>query len=404
MKQNLNMTLLALLALFFNSCINPEPTTIELNEKSAELIQASNNFGFNLFETVLGNEDADNNLMISPLSVNEALSMALNGAKENTLLEMKSTLDFSGLTLPEVNESNLGLYNALVDHDSKVDLKIANSIWYKNSIIPNETFIADNQVYYNAEVSSFDPANSVGAIGAMNKWVDKNTNGKIEKIVNEINPEDVMFLINAVYFKAEWKTKFKKNDTRDADFTPENGKKKQVPTMVVKASLSYVNENSYTAIKLPYGSGKFNMIIFLPEEGYTTADIVPDLVNTDFEALNSMTEIEKEIWLPKFEFEYENKLNDELDAMGMHDAFNRQTANFENVCNKNVYISSVTHKTYIKTDEEGSEAAAATKVTFGLTSAGPDMNIYIDHSFLFAIVEEDTNTILFIGRVYDPSL
>ena len=397
-------TITSIVMLIVGSCITPEPTNIELQQKSKELVQASNNFGFQLFETVMESTQAGKNLMISPLSVNQALSMALNGAKNNTLIEMQNTLDFSDLSTAEINHSNLELYNALTDHDSKVNLKIANSIWYKNSIVPNETFIADNEVYYNAEVSSFDPAKSQNAVDNINQWVDKNTNGKIDKIINGISDEDVMFLINAVYFKAEWKTKFKKSETRDADFTPESGNKKQVPTMVVKAQLSYVNEESYTAVKLPYGAGKFNMIIFLPEEGYSTADIVPELVNTDFETLNAMTEIEKEIWLPKFEFEYENELNDELETMGMHDAFSRENADFGNVCDKDVYISSVTHKTYIKTDEEGSEAAAATKVTFGLTSAGPDQNIYVNRSFLFAIVEEDTNTILFIGKVYDPTL
>lgn len=391
-------------SLIFASCNKPESTNIELQQKSKELVIASNTFGFGLFEAVLQSADQDKNLMISPLSVNQALSMALNGAKENTLMEMIGTLDFEGLSIPEVNQSNQELYNALVDHDSKVDLKIANSIWYATSIIPNKTFIADNETYYKAEVSSFDPSNLQKAKDAMNKWVDKNTNGKIDKIVDEINADEVMFLINAVYFKAEWKSKFKKSETKLLEFTPENASKKTVETMVGEAYLTYKNELKYTAFKLPYGSGKFNMVIYLPEEGYTTADVIPELANTDFETLNSSTETKMDIWLPKFEFEYENELNDELDAMGMHDAFNPFAANFGNVCNDEVYISSVTHKTYIKTDEEGSEAAAATKVTFERFSAGPGSIIQINRSFLFAIVEEDTNAILFVGKVYDPTL
>ncbi|MFA9391607.1 MAG: serpin family protein, partial [Prolixibacteraceae bacterium] len=320
-KYIISSVYLLLLFVILSSCSDPLPTNIELKEKSKELVVANNAFGFGLFENVLENAETDENLMISPLSVNQALSMALNGAKENTFLEMKSTLDFSGLSLPEINSSNQELYNALTDHDSKVELKIANSIWYKNNITPNETFIADNEVFYKAEVSSFDPANPENAVKKINKWVDDQTKGKIKKIVSQIDDEDVMFLINAVYFKAEWKTQFKKSSTELAEFTPENGKSKKVDTMIGEAELTYKNESSYSVIKLPYGSGKFNMVIYLPEEGYTTSDIVSELVNTDFETLNTMTPAKMDIWLPKFEFEYNNELTDELTAMGINDAF-----------------------------------------------------------------------------------
>jgi len=403
MNKQITIGTIFLVALSWISC-NTVPTIIELNLKSKELVEANNTFGFQFFEQVIANEVDDKNLMVSPFSVSQALSMALNGANGNTFIEMNSVLGFEGISLTDVNENNLELYNALINHDQKVELKIANSIWNRNDFALKPNFIKNNQTYFNAEVGNFDPQQAQKAIDAMNKWVKENTKGKIEKIVNEIKAEDVLLLINAIYFKAEWKTKFKKSDTLPKEFTLDNGTKKQVETMIGEAELTYKNETKYSAIKLPYGYGKFNMIIYLPEEGYTTSDLVPELVNTDFETLNSMTPTKMDLWLPRFEFEYENELIDEMKSLGMHDAFDRYAANFSGINDLQIYISSITHKTYVKTDEEGTEAAAATKITFGYTSVGPGEIIRINRSFLFAIVEEDTNSILFIGRVIDPSI
>jgi serine protease inhibitor len=385
------------------SCNNGTPTDIELDLKSTQLVEANNTFGFNLFETIIETEDANKNVMISPLSVSQALSMALNGAAENTLMEMQSALDFEGFPIDEINSSNLSLSNALYNHDPKVELNIANSIWYRNDFAPKEDFISNNKTYYKAEVESYDPLKPDLAVDNMNKWVSKNTNKKIKKIINQLNTDDVLFLINAIYFKAEWQTKFEKSDTRNEKFTCDDGTEKELETMIGEANLTYKNEEKYAAIKIPYASGKFNIIIYLPEEGYTTSDLIPELVNTDFDYLKEMNTSKMDIWLPKFEFEYENKLNPSLKEMEINDAFDPLKANFSNLHN-DVYISEVLHKTYIKTDEEGSEAAAATKVSFGVTSVGPGQVVKINRSFLFAIVEEDTNAILFIGRVFDPSI
>lgn len=401
--QNPTIIVLTLFILLW-SCSNDEPTLIELDLKSSELVEASNDFGFTLFESVLSNVKVDKNVMIAPLSVSQALSMALNGAAENTLVEMKSVLDFEDFSMEDINEKNMNVVQALINHDSDVNLNISNSIWHRSSFNPKTDFIKNNEIYYNATVSSFDTKQSDKAVKAMNTWVDKNTNGKIEKIVSQIKPDDVLFLINAIYFKAEWKTKFEKSETIPVEFACENGTKKEVETMIGKADLTYKNEEKYSAIKLPYGSGKFNMIIYLPEEDYTTSEILSEIATTDFDYLNEMTPVTMDVLLPKFEFEYENTMNDELQDLGIVDAFDELEADFSNLGDGQLFISEVLHKTYIKTNEEGSEAAAATKVSFGLTSVGPGQAIRINKSFLFAIVEDDTNAILFLGKVFDPSL
>jgi serine protease inhibitor len=380
-----------------------KPKEIVLDLKSAQLVESNNTFGFDFFETVVKGEDAGKNIMISPLSVSQALSMAVNGAAGNTLTQMQQVLGFGGFTLDDLNGSNQNVVNSLLDHDPKVKIEIANSVWYKDNFTVKAAFIENNKSFYNAEVSSFDHTQPEKAKEAMNKWVDDKTNGKIDKIIDEVNAEDEMFLINAVYFKAKWKTEFKKKDTEPETFTLDDGTKKEVETMIGKVELNYYNDEKFSVIKLPYGYGKFDMLIYLPEKGYTTNDIVPEIAKTDFDQLGLLSLNEREIYLPKFEFNYENKLNDELEAMGMSDAFSSSLANFNNISDEDIFISKVMHKTYIKTDEEGTEAAAVTSITFGDTSVGPEGIIKIDRSFLFAIVEEDTHSILFIGRVFDPS-
>jgi serpin B len=402
------ITLIGILALsiLFCSCDwfkQPDvPIDIEMSEKSALLVDANNQFGFNLFETILEVEAPGENIMISPLSIGQALSMAINGADGNTFAEMLSVLGYDELNLDDLNKTNSSLVSSLKTHDAKVIFDNSNSVWYRNDFAPKTTFLDNNKNFYNAEVNSYDPAQPDNAKNAINKWVDNKTNGKIDKIIDNVSPLDVMFLINAVYFKAKWKTEFKKSDTELKPFTPEVGNTVSVPTMIGKVKLNYYNSEKYSVIKLPYGSGKFNMLIYLPEEGFTTADIAREISSTDFELLRKTELSEYDIWLPKFEYAYSRELNSDLISLGMKDAFDASNANFKNIADLELFISKVMHKTYIKTDEEGSEAAAVTSVTIGLTSIGPGQIIKIDKSFLYAIVEEDTESILFIGRVNNP--
>jgi serine protease inhibitor len=382
---------------------NNKTKDIELSLKSSQLVESNNAFGFNIFEKIISEEVAGKNIMVSPLSISQALSMATNGGAGNTLTQMQEILGFKDFSLPEMNGSNREVVNSLLDHDSKVTIEIANSIWYKDNFTVKSGFIETNKTFYNAQVSSFDHSQPEKAKTAMNNWVDEKTHGKIDKIIDVINAEDVMFLINAVYFKAKWKTEFKKKDTKPVLFKLDDGNEKEVETMIGKVELNYYNDEKFSVIKLPYGYGKFDMLIYLPEEGYTTNDIVPGIEKTDFDQLGLLSLNERELYLPKFEFSYENKLNDELNAMGMTDALSPILADFSNITDEDIFISNVMHKTYFKTDEEGTEAAAVTSISFTNTSVGPEGIIKIDRSFLFAIVEEDTHSILFIGRVFDPT-
>ena len=405
MKLNVLFLSLGLLIISCNKeSIKTDPVPIEISEKAQEILGASNQFGFEILQKAF-EENGDNNIMISPLSITQALSMTYNGANGETKTAFENVLHFTGQATSEVNQSALDLTNALLEIDSKVDISIANSIWYRQGFSVEQDFINTNQTYYNAEVSALDFNNSASK-DVINDWVNEKTNHKIDKIVDNISSDDIMFLINAIYFKGSWKTEFDKDETEDKPFYLADGSTKNVAMMHIENDFSVALAQNYAAIELPYGQGNYAMVVLLPNDDSSLTEMVEELNNTVWNNLMlSMQEpFEWNLELPKFTFEYENELNNELTDLGLGIAFS-DNADFTGI-NKNggLTISKVKHKTFIKVDEEGTEAAAVTSVTVGVTSVGPNTNTFIvDHPFLFVIKEKYTNAILFMGTVTDPS-
>lgn len=401
-------TLLLFVILSFLSCqkedIRTEPIPIEISQKAQEILSASNQFGFEILQKAF-EENGDNNLMISPLSITQALSMIYNGAKGETKTAFENVLHYEGQTTADVNQAALDLTNALLEVDPKVEISIANSIWYRQGFSVEQDFITTNQTFYNAEVSSLDFSNPASK-DIINNWVDEKTNHKIEKIVDNINADDIMFLINAIYFKGAWKAEFDKNDTEEKPFYLADGSTKNVAMMKIENDFSVYFEPDYSAIDLPYGQGNYSMVVLLPNDDSSLNKLINQLDNEEWNTLmQSMGEPSGwNLELPKFKFEYENTLNNELIDLGLGLAFT-DSADFTGI-NKNggLKISRVKHKTFVEVNEEGTEAAAVTSVVLGVTSVGPNTNTFIiDHPFLFVIKEKFTNAILFIGTVTDPS-
>ncbi len=380
-----------------------EPKPIKITAKSQQLIYNNNQFGLELFQTVLNNEDSTKNIMISPLSATLALAMTYNGAAGYTKTAFENTFHLNGLTTEEINQSMLDLCDALISVDKLVDMKIANSIWYRNTFHVENDFLNTNKKYYHAEVKAlnFDDPNSKNVI---NNWVDKQTNHKIPSIVNHLSPDDVMVLINALYFKGGWKSEFKKADTENKPFYLADGSTVQVPTMHQKTEMGYYNSDLFTAVELPYGRGNFSMVLMLPNEGKTVRDLEMAFTRENWQNWmdNLSGPVEMTINLPKFKFDYSRPMNEDLTKLGLGNAFS-DSADFSKI-NPNIplAISRVKQKTFIEVNEEGTTAAAVTSVTVGVTSAGPGEIISFNHPFLFAIREITTGTILFVGRVMDP--
>ena len=384
----------------------PGPTEINLTEKGKILVEADNLFGINLFKEVLEAAEPEENVMISPLSVSLALAMTYNGADGDTKEAMEKTLELYGLTVDEINENYKMLIDALASVDPKVLMSIANSIWYEQTFNVEQDFIDVNQDYFYAEVSPLDFTNP-DAVTTINNWVADKTKNKITEILDQIPAEAVMYLINAIYFKGIWKYEFDESETEEKPFYLSDGTTKDVPMMAQEGSFNYFSNDILQAVEMPYGAGNYSMIILLPQSNKTPDDIIDQLSNENWNRwLSEFYEAEKvQIHLPKFKFEYEDSLNNELINMGMEIAFSPYDADFSKINPlEQLYISRVIHKSFIEVNEEGTEAAAVTLVEISRIISEPETGIhfYVNQPFIFAIKEKYTNTIIFMGKVMEP--
>jgi len=379
-----------------------------LPEKSAQLINADNAFGLDLFSRVANQAEKNKNTTVSPLSVSLALAMTYNGAQGETKTEMEKAMRLSGLTPEQINNSHKALVEALRSGDSQVVLEIANAIYYHQKFTVLPDFISVNQDFYHAEVNALNFGNTAEALKTINGWVAQKTHNKIPSIIEDIDPQLRMILLNAIYFNGIWKNKFGEKDTHNYPFYFGDGTQKDVATMKLETSLEYASNDLFSAVNLPYGNGQFQMTVLLPNEGKTTKNVISEL-NADnwqkwmksFKPGNPIV-----VNMPRFKFSWNLKLNDVLSQMGMKQAFISKFADFSGISGaKDLFIGYVIHKTYIDVNENGTEAAAVTAVgTFATSTGEPDPRKYftVNRPFLFAITEKTTGAILFIGEVTNP--
>jgi serine protease inhibitor len=366
------------------------------------LVAANNRFGFELFNQ-LQLKDRGKNVFYSPLSVALALSMAYNGAAGETKEAMRRTLKTEGLSLDELNQASAALINSLRSSDPKVELAVANSLWARREVKFREDFLERNRQFFAAEVASLD-FGSPSALTAINDWVSRNTKSKIPSIIDQIDPDDVMFLINAVYFKGQWENKFEKGLTKNEPFYSLSGPQKEVPMMSQSGEYQYYRGDKFQAVRLFYGAKSASLDLFLPDNDSSIDDLLKGL---SFEQCGQWTgsfhKAEGDIKIPRFKMDYESRLNDPLKAMGMGVAFVGGKADFSGMRDQNdLYISEVKHKAVVEVNEEGTEAAAATSVGARLTSMPLRFTFVADHPFLMMIRDQRTDAILFMGVVVDP--
>ncbi|HNQ67207.1 MAG TPA: serpin family protein [Bacteroidales bacterium] len=376
---------------------------IKLSTKQKEIVVAGNEFSLGLFQKV--SETTDDNFMISPLSVNYALAMTANGAKNNTQDQMLTTLGFEGFEINEFNEFFHYIMDEIVDLDSKVTLSIANSIWYRNTFNIVQSFLDVNQEYYNAHVQALN-FDSPEAISTINDWVSDNTNDKIPTIIDNIPTDAIMYLINAVYFYGKWRYEFDNSQTQNGDFYISDNNSIQVEMMKMEAGLKYYFDESVNVVELPYGQGNFVMDILLPVYESNPADLIANLDQARWtEITQGLYDQDILLTMPKFQFEFENDLIPMLSELGMTDLFNPNMADLSGINGTGgLFVSKVKHKTYIDVTEKGTEAAAVTAVEVSLTSGVPDGPVYFtcDRPFVFIIRERSTEVILFTGVVKNP--
>ncbi|SCW69531.1 serpin family protein [Mucilaginibacter sp. NFR10] len=373
-----------------------------LSATEQQQIGPGNAFTLKLFSTSANSLDADKNVIISPLSVSFAIGMTSNGASGQTLTDIRKTMEFSSFTEEQVNNYYHNLITNLPDLDPNTTLKIANSIWYANNFTVLPAFLKTNTDFYNAEVKALDFSNESASLTTINGWVSQQTNSKIPKIIDKISDGARMYLINAIYFKSIWKTRFDTKATFKAPFSLLNGGTVQADFMTNShTELKSAYYNGTNVVELPYSNSKYSMILMMPD-----GDIKSFAQGLDSSKWNllmgKLTAGKSDITMPRFKFSYDITLNDILKSLGMSIAFS-DMADFSRInAGGGLSISEVKHKAYIDVNEDGTEAAAVTSVGI-VTTAAPPTHVF-NKPFIFAIREMKTGLILFAGIVRNPAL
>jgi len=368
-----------------------------LTESESKIIAGSNDFAFDLFRT--GNlAQHKANVFISPLSASMALGMTANGADGATYDEMRTTLRLNGATREDVGGGYKSLIALLKGLDPGTDFSIANSIWFEQTFPFNASFLDESKLYFDAQVQGLD-FRSPAAVTTINSWVSAQTKDRIPKILDSIRQEEVMFLVNAIYFKGIWQKQFDKSKTVDAPFHAADGTTALVPMMDRDKGVQYTATPEYSAVDLPYGNSAFTMTVVLPNK--PNADIDAFAESFDQPKWNSLVsslhDSDLEVYSPRFRIEWSRMLNDDLNQLGMRLAFTNADFTRMSPLGLQLVITQVLQKTFVDVDERGTEAAAATIVGIGLTSLPPLFRV--DHPFLVVIRERFSATILFIGKI-----
>jgi serpin B len=384
----------------------PEVTDLDdLSASQIALVESENSFAFDIFRLILENTDESENIIISPLSISYALCMALNGADGATRDSMLNTLKIDGITPEEINKPYKDLTRTLFSVDTSVKISVANSVWTENTFIVKRSFIDILTSYYDSESKQFDISDISAACNSVNKWIVSETSGLIK---NMLVPDDLdeltkLLLINAICFKGKWQKQFNPDNTSEDHFCKPSGAEIVVPMMKYADTINYYKGDGFSLAEFPYGQGNFVMDIILPDTKTGTFELLPSVNEGAFN--DWVSQLEKRtinVSLPRYKYGSHKHLKDNLTNMGMGIAFSGE-ANFTKISDYRLHIYDVIHQAYIESNEEGTEAAAATIVIFGGQCCGVTPPFfYADHSFLYIIREIKTNAIIFMGRVADP--
>ena len=393
-----------------------EPIPIELTPEQRVFVGDNNQFTLNYLKTVNEVDQTGKSFIYSPLSITYVLGMVNDAATGLTEKELEETLGFHEGGIQAVNDYCKKLIDGLPKVDSKVTLNIANSIFVNKNIAKlKPQFEQDMQTYYNAKAEALDFTAS-STLDHINGWCDEKTKGMIPKILDAVEPNMVTYLLNAIYFKADWASKFEEKNTRNEAFTTPNGST-QLPMMHQNVLISYLKSDTYSAVILPYGTGLWNMTVVLPEEGKTTDDVIKELAESSVlnnrgwcdTGGNTFQPYEVDLKLPRFETNSDtDNLNNGLiglmQKMGIHLAFDREFAEIPNMCEGPIYIDMMRQKARIKVNEEGSEAAAVTIAggMYSSYSVGPveylKATFHANRPFVYVIRERSSGVILFVGK------
>jgi serpin B len=385
--------------------IQPSDVASNSAEMSDRVTEAYTEFAFKLFSQ-LSERQEQQNIFISPASITTALSMTYNGAYGETQDAIAQVLAVQGISVEELNQSNAALKAALENADEEVKLTLANSLWLNKEASFLPAFLQGINESYDAKLTQLD-FSQPEAVDEINTWVQQQTNDKINAILDEIPPQAILYLINAIYFKGSWSEPFAPEATEEQPFTLLDGSTKPHPLMSQTGEYRYLETDQMQAVSIPYGDGRLSLYVFLPNTESNLVNFYQNLSQEQWEDWMSRFQFRPgTVKLPRFQLEYETSLNEVLKQMGMEVAFDPGKADFSQMTlMENAHISQVKHKTFVEVNEEGTEAAAVTSVGVVATSApvDPPFSFVADRPFFCAIRDNQTGTILFMGSIVDPS-
>lgn len=425
LKTKTILILLVILSLLIFGC-NTEKPVVDDSEATAEgvqnLVDANNNFAFDLLKEFENNEDG--NIFFSPYSLESALMMTYEGAKGETATQMKKTLRF---TDEEARKGSFAkIHNIINKEDKEYELNTANALWVNKDFSLLDEFTSTVSKYYGGGVTEVDYSNPAQAAEIINSWIEEKTNNKIKDLVpeNAINSMTKLILTNAIYFKGQWQEEFDKKNTRKEDFFLTNSKEESgdnavsADMMRKTADFKYGETPQFRMLEIPYKGEEISMLLILPKSEDERKKFLEEnpnvkLANPDTffnwesikEVKNTMRNQEVFVKIPKFKFETKYFMKKNFERMGMQVPFT-DDADFSGMAKTPLKISEVIHQAFIEVNEEGTEAAAATAVVMTKINSALPMStpeFIADHPFYFVIQENETGAILFVGYVEDPS-
>lgn len=405
MKQTILLTVIAMMTIITGCSkdLAPKGPETQAEQKpvhiSAAIANNITDFSFYFMKNLQTETPEADNIFVSPLSLHMALGMLVNGATAETKAEIMKALKTENLSQTELNETYKKLLKELPAADPKVKLALANSIWHKSDFAVEQNFLTNMKDYFSAAVL---PLTTVTPV---NQWASDNTNGKITKVLDKIDPDLVMLIMNALYFKGDWTSQFKATDTRDQQFKLEGGGVKTVKMMHQQNAFEYANFTDYTVLRMPYGNGQFVATFILPKGNKTIGEVYNNLDDTKWQAIqDGLQKVTVNVGIPKFTFSQEFNLNATLQKMGMVRAFT-PGAQLDGIHKTApLMVSFVKQNTFVGVDEVGTEAAAVTTIGVVLTSMPSYPSFICDQPFGFIISEKTSNTILFMGKIMSPDI
>jgi serpin B len=374
----------------------------ELSGAEQELVTQSNAFARNLLRRLL-EANPDSTVFVSPLSASMALAMTMNGAAGETRRQIEGVLGSAGLSPRDINAAYRDLIALLRGLDPRVDFRLANAIFHRSSFSLEPPFLEFVRAHFDARIEGLD-FDDPGAADRINAWVRSATGGRIDRMVEPpIDSRTMGLLMNAIYFKGEWRGRFDPRATYTGPFRLEGGGTSPVRFMTRRAELPYRASERWHAVEIPYGGGAWVMTVAVPRGSESLDAVVVDL-ETLLDPAVAWPEREVIVHVPRFELQWERTLNDDLIALGMADAFDEHAADFTPMYARarevQLHVSRVKQKTFLRVDEEGTEAAAVTSVEMQVTSVRDEPpEVRADRPFFLAIRERLSGTVVFSGLI-----